>query len=121
MAYDKKYPDINDEILTFDKNQEDRTEKAFQNTVIELSTTGGATAVHSPKLIYFNGVVRLTGVVKNNESGDRVLTIPEKYRPKYPINFPQVKGSIQVTDFGPVIVWGESRDVFLDTVSWYLE
>ena len=40
MAYDKKYPNINDEILAFDKGQEDRTEKsinAMKDYPVELS------------------------------------------------------------------------------------
>lgn len=56
MAYDKKYPEINDFILDFDKGQEDRTESEFNllnerlegkivNRTQEITLTGGGAYV----------------------------------------------------------------------------
>ena len=106
MAYDKKYPEIDDFILDFDKGQEDRTEQGFDDLLVYVdertnilensindvmkneqhilslanswSNVGSSFGLARVNMV--NGIVNLSGLISGGEVGSTIATLPSQYR-----------------------------------------
>lgn len=92
MAYDKKYPEIGDEILLFDKGQEDRVDKAFEElggvkvtlTAINGFEFGNRSEGWNEHVAYRVGnVVYLQGLLRKGggDANKVAFVLPSGFRP----------------------------------------